>query len=32
MSPAEKKAKKESEKPGPIMLPAFIDPYPLTGE
>ena len=32
MSPAEKRAKKEAEKPGPITLPAFIDPYPLTGE
>ena len=32
MTPAEKRAKKESEKPGPITLPRFIDPYPLTGE
>lgn len=32
MTPAEKRAKKESEKPGPIKLPDFIDPYPLTGE
>lgn len=32
MSPGEKRAKKESEKPGPIKLPDFIDPYPLTGE
>lgn len=32
MTPAQKRVKRESEKPGSITLPAFIDPYPLTGE